>query len=70
MESIVNFARELHVRFSAPAPTRSEEGASATEYAVIVAIVVGALVALGAIFGNVLTELWQGMVDTIRTNFL
>lgn len=54
-------------RFARPS---REEGASATEYAVIVAIVVGALVALGVIFGDTLRDLWQSMVDLITTNFL
>jgi len=40
-----------------------ERGASATEYAVIVAIVVGALVLIGAAFGDTLQALWQRMVD-------
>jgi Flp pilus assembly pilin Flp len=49
---------------------RGESGASATEYAVIVAIVVGALVLIGGVFTTVLCELWVGMVSTIYTNFL
>jgi Flp pilus assembly pilin Flp len=40
-----------------------ERGASATEYAVIVAIVVGALVLIGAAFGDTLQALWQNMID-------
>jgi Flp pilus assembly pilin Flp len=47
-----------------------EEGASATEYAVIVAIVVGALVLIGSVFTDVLSDLWVGMVAQIRDNFL
>lgn len=49
---------------------RGESGASATEYAVIVAIVVAALVLIGGVFTEVLCELWVGMVSTIYTNFL
>lgn len=47
-----------------------EDGASATEYAVIVAIVVAALVLIGGIFTDVLQQLWTGMVENIRDNFL
>lgn len=47
-----------------------EDGASATEYAVIVAIVVAALVLIGTVFTDVLSELWNGMVGDIRDNFI
>lgn len=42
-----------------------ERGASATEYAVIVAIVVVALVGIGAAFGGALGDLWDRMIDGI-----
>ncbi|MEY3020201.1 MAG: hypothetical protein RLZZ272_1185 [Actinomycetota bacterium] len=47
-----------------------ETGASATEYAVIVAIVVAALVLIGTVFTDVLSDLWNGMVGDIRSNFI
>lgn len=40
---------------------RSEEGASATEYAVLVAIIVVAVVAIGALFQDALTNIWNQM---------
>lgn len=49
---------------------RDEDGASATEYAVIVAIVVAALVLIGGVFTDVLSDLWNGMVGGIRDNFI
>jgi Flp pilus assembly pilin Flp len=42
-----------------------DQGASATEYAIIVAIVVAALVGIGALFGETLANLWNGMIDQI-----
>jgi len=42
-----------------------DRGASATEYAIIVAIVVAALVGIGALFGQTLANLWDGMVQQI-----
>jgi Flp pilus assembly pilin Flp len=42
-----------------------DRGASATEYAIIVAIVVAALVGIGALFGQTLANLWNGMIDQI-----
>jgi Flp pilus assembly pilin Flp len=42
-----------------------DRGASATEYAIIVAIVVAALVGIGALFGQTLANLWDGMIQQI-----
>lgn len=42
-----------------------DHGASATEYAIIVAIVVAALVGIGALFGQTLANLWNGMIEQI-----
>jgi Flp pilus assembly pilin Flp len=42
-----------------------DRGASATEYAVIVAIVVTALVGIGALFGQALGDLWDRMIAGI-----
>jgi Flp pilus assembly pilin Flp len=63
-------ARGLPVALRQRATDLGEDGASATEYAVIVAIVVAALVLIGTVFTDVLSDLWNGMVGDIRSNFI
>jgi Flp pilus assembly pilin Flp len=62
-------ARSLATIRSTPSALRraisDERGASATEYAIIVAIVVAALVGIGALFGQTLANLWNGMIEQI-----
>jgi Flp pilus assembly pilin Flp len=71
MSSVISALVGLQTSALAALEGRSkEEGASATEHAVIVAIVVGALVLIGTVFTDVLSELWTGMVASIRDNFL
>lgn len=57
---------QLAVRIQA-ALRRSEDGAAATEYAVIVAIVVAALVGLFGIFNDALVNLWEAVVAGIES---
>jgi Flp pilus assembly pilin Flp len=71
MSSAITALLELRTRVLGALEGRSkEEGASATEYAVIVAIVVAALVLIGTVFTDVLSDLWTGMVAQIRDNFI
>lgn len=54
------------IRFQLRAFARDESGASAIEYAIIVGLIVGAIVALFATLGDELVDLLQGVIDTIQ----
>jgi Flp pilus assembly pilin Flp len=64
MSPVVALLHKVSGRLAA-VPTHLRRGATATEYAVVVGLIVVALIAIGTVFNDVLLQLWCGMVNTI-----
>lgn len=60
--SVMDAVTYYRARFRA-----GEHGATATEYAVVLGLIVVALIAIAGIFDDVLRQLWCGMVGLVQT---
>jgi Flp pilus assembly pilin Flp len=60
--SVIAIVDYYRARFRA-----GEHGATATEYAVVVGLIVAALVIIAGLFTDILRQLWCGMIDSIST---